>query len=143
MALTQLVYASRPFGFDQAILSGILLDARRCNLRDNITGALIARHDLFLQMLEGPEDAVEACYQRIRRDDRHVEITPLLRRGIDTRLFPGWAMRDDPAQSWIWSIEAVEAGAVERATEDEVLGFFRRLAEMKVVPATPQAPRTL
>lgn len=134
MALMQLVYASRPFGFDQAMLDGILLDARRCNERDGITGALIARADLYLQMLEGPADKVSAAYERIRNDDRHVEVTPLLRWRVAERLFPGWAMRDDPARSWVWSIEAVRAGAVARATEEEVLGFLKRLAAMGVVP---------
>ena len=134
MPFTQLVYASRPFGFDQATLSAILLDARRANARDGISGALIARHDLYLQLLEGPRDKVEAAYQRIRRDDRHVEVTRLVERPIETRLFPGWAMRDDPAQSWVWSIEEVRAGAVERADEAEVMGFFQRLADQGVVP---------
>lgn len=134
MPLTQLVYASRPFGFDQAMLDGILLDARRCNERDEITGALIARGDLYLQLLEGPQDKVLAAYERIRDDDRHVEVMPLVQRQVKERMFPGWAMRDDPAQSWVWSIEAVRDGAVERATEQEVLGFFERLAAMGVVP---------
>lgn len=129
MALIQIAYASRPFGFDASILSSILLDARRLNARDDITGALIARHDLFLQMLEGPEAMVEACYQRICRDDRHLEITPLLRRSIDTRLFPRWAMRDDPAESWIWSMDEVKSGAVTRATEQGVSDIFERLAQ--------------
>ena len=134
MPLVQLVYASRPFGFDQATLSNILMDARRANARDDITGALIARHDLYLQLLEGPRDKVEAAYQRIRRDDRHVEVTRLVERPIETRLFPGWAMRDDPAQSWVWSIEDVRGGAIERTDEAEVLGFFQRLADQGVVP---------
>jgi hypothetical protein len=134
MALMQLIYASRPFGYDDAILAGILLDARRCNERDGITGALICRADLYLQLLEGPQDAVEACYDRIKRDDRHIEPRNLLERSVKTRLFPAWAMRDDPAQSWIWSREAVRAGAVEQASEDEVLGFFNRLAADGVVP---------
>jgi hypothetical protein len=134
MPLIQFVYASRPFGFNTAILSNILLDARRLNDRDNITGALIARSDLYLQLLEGPRDKVEAAYERIRRDDRHVEVKPLLSRSIEKRLFPGWAMRDDPAQSWVWSIEAVRDGAIDRATEEETLGFFTRLAEKGVVP---------
>jgi hypothetical protein len=134
MPLIQLVYASRPFGFDQAVLSAILMDARRANARDDITGALIARHDLYLQLLEGPRDKVEAAYQRIRRDDRHVEVTRLVERPIETRLFPGWAMRDDPAQSWVWSIEDVRGGAIERTDEAEVLGFFQRLADQGVVP---------
>lgn len=134
MPLVQLVYASRPFGFDQAILSNLLLDSRRANARDDITGALIARHDLYLQLLEGPEKKVEDVYARILNDDRHVEVTKLVDRPIQHRLFPGWAMRDDPADSWVWSIEEVRDGAIERSTEDEVLGFFARLAEKGVVP---------
>lgn len=134
MPLVQLVYASRPFGFDQATLSNLLLDSRRANARDDITGALIARHDLYLQLLEGPEPKVADVYRRILLDDRHVDVTKLVERRIDTRLFPGWAMRDDPAQSWVWSIEAVRDGAIARTTEAEVLGFFTRLAEQGVVP---------
>jgi hypothetical protein len=130
MPLIQLTYASRPFGYDGAVLQGILMDARRCNARDGITGALICRDDLFLQLLEGPEAAVEATYARILRDDRHVEVRPLTRAPItdDGRLFGAWAMRDDPAQSWVWSREAVHDGAAERASPDEVMAIFRRLA---------------
>lgn len=126
--MLQLVYASRPFGFDTAALAGILLTARRVNARDEITGALICREDLYLQLLEGPEAAVERLYGHIRRDDRHVEVTELLRRPVTARLFPGWAMRDDPAQSWLWSPDEVHEGALLRATEAEILAVFQRIA---------------
>lgn len=130
MALLQLTYASRPFGYDGAMLQGILMDARRCNARDGITGALICRDDLFLQLLEGPEDKVEETYSRIARDDRHIEVQPLTRAVIadDGRMFGQWAMRDDPAQSWVWSREAVHDGVAARASEAEVIAIFRRLA---------------
>lgn len=134
MSLIQLIYASQPFGFDDAMLAGILLDARRCNARDDITGALIARGDLYIQLLEGPKSKVEECYARIRQDDRHVSPKTLMKRTIKTRLFPDWAMRDDPAQSWVWSRDEVRGGAVDRATEDEALGFFTRLAADNTVP---------
>ena len=131
MPLLQLIYASRPFGFDGATLNAILFDARRCNTRDQITGALLCRDDLFLQLLEGPEAAVEAAYARIRADDRHLEVRELLRREIaeDGRMFAAWAMRDDPAESLVWSREDVAAGVPERASEAEVLAMFRTLAE--------------
>jgi hypothetical protein len=127
--LLQLVYASRPFGFDAGTLTGILFDARRCNTRDGVTGALICRDDLFLQLLEGPEPAVEATYARIRADERHVEVRQLLRRMIanDARMFGAWAMRDDPAASWVWSRAEVDAGVPEAANEDQVLEMFRKL----------------
>jgi len=127
MPLVQLVYASRPFGYNEAALAGILLDARHCNARDGITGALIARQDLFLQLLEGPAESVDAAYQRISRDDRHIEVRRLTRRETQTRMFPGWAMRDDPARSWMWSMEDVANGAVARASEADVLDIFERL----------------
>lgn len=128
MSLIQLIYTSRPFGFDDARLASILMEARRYNARDDITGALIVREDLYLQMLEGPEKAVDATFHRIKNDDRHVEVTLLMRQPANTRLFPDWSMRDDPADSWMWSQEQVKAGAIAQATEDEALGIFKRLA---------------
>lgn len=124
MGLVQLVYVSRPFGFDHTILSGILMTARHNNARDDITGALVCRADLFVQMLEGPEAAVLATYAKIRRDDRHVDVTRRVLRPVASRMFPDWAMLHDPAHSWMWTQAEVDAGAVERASEDEILGVF-------------------
>jgi hypothetical protein len=129
MSLTQLVYASRPFGFDAAMLNGILSDARRLNPPNDVTGALICRADLYLQLLEGPKEAVEATFARIAKDDRHLEVQRLVSRPIDQRLFPDWAMRDDPARSWMWTQQEVDNGALERATEAEVVAVFERLAK--------------
>lgn len=129
MAMIQLVYASRPFGFDESNLNGILFTARSNNARDGITGALICRADLYLQMLEGPEDKVEDAYERIERDDRHLEVTRLVHAPIKTRMFGAWAMRSDPAQSWMWSRKQVEDGAPGLASPKEVIGVFSRLIE--------------
>ena len=128
MSLIQLTYASRPFGFDEPTMNGILADARRLNPKNAVTGALICRADLYLQLLEGPKEAVEATYARIARDDRHVDVQHLVTRPIHQRLFPDWAMRDDPARSWMWTQAEVENGAIGRATEDEVVAVFERLA---------------
>ncbi len=127
MSLIQLVYVSRPFGFDEAILSHILIQSRANNPRNGITGSLICRADIYLQLLEGPEAAITALYAKILRDDRHLEIKKLLQRPITERMFPDWAMKDDPAQSWMWDQAAVDAGAVERATEAEVLAVFEQV----------------
>jgi hypothetical protein len=128
MADLQLIYVSRSFGFDSATLAGILLDARRCNARDGITGSLICREDLYLQLLEGPENKVEACFARIGKDDRHLDVRLKSRRLVEVRLFPDWAMRDDPARSWMWSADEVAAGAADRATAADVIAIFERIA---------------
>lgn len=132
----QLIYASQPFGFDDLALSGILNAARKNNQRDGITGALICREDLYLQMLEGRRDVVTAIYARILRDDRHTQVISLWTGDIETRLFPEWAMRHDPAKSWMWTAEQVAAGAIGRASAEEIRGVFSRLASE--APEGPQ-----
>ena len=126
--LIQLIYSSQPFGFDTAMLNGILIIARRNNPRDGITGALICRRDLYLQLLEGPREAVEARYRRIARDDRHLEVVQRVCRPVPERLFPTWAMRDDPARSWMWTAKDVDDGALDRATPEDFIAVFARLA---------------
>ena len=128
MELTQLIYASQPFGFDDAMLNGILRDARRWNVREGITGALVCRADIYLQLLEGPPPAIDAAFARIGRDDRHDDVRLLLRRTVTDRLFPAWSMRDDPARSWFWTPAQITAGDHERASEAELLAVFVRVA---------------
>lgn len=129
MSLFRAIYTSRPFGFDTAILSSILLDARRSNVRDGITGALICRGDIYLQWLEGPEEQVRKALERIQRDDRHLEVTLHVSESVSERIFGEWAMLDDPAASWIWSRAEVADGAVERTTPEEVTAFFLLLRD--------------
>jgi hypothetical protein len=119
---------SQPFGYDEAMLAGILLDARRCNKRDGITGALVCRHDIYLQLLEGPAAEVHAAYARIERDDRHAGMAQLVTGPVTERIFGEWEMLHDPAQSWIWSEAEIADGALDRATPDEIKGVFETLA---------------
>ena len=127
MDLIQLIYASRPFGFDNATLNAILIEARLSNPRNEITGALICRADIYLQLLEGPDMAVDATFARIARDDRHLEVKVLYRMPAAERLFPKWAMRDDPARSWMWTKREVTDGALLRASPGDILKIFERL----------------
>jgi len=134
--LSQLIYHSQPFGYDAPTLSNILLDARRCNDRDGITGALVCRHDIYLQLLEGPTAQVEAAYARILEDDRHAGVTQLVKRPIATRTFADWAMLHDPAQSWMWSRAEMAEGALDQASATDVIGIFETLRDkVKQAPA--------
>jgi hypothetical protein len=128
MTTHQLIYMSEPFGFDDAMLNGILSISRRNNRRDGLTGALVCRRDIYLQLLEGSEAAVEATYARISGDDRHLAITRLTSEPAEARLFPDWAMLDDPARSWLWNEAQVAAGAVTDASTSEVRAVFERIA---------------
>ncbi len=126
--MKQLIYRSQPFGFDRSILAGILSGARRNNRRDDITGALICRRDLYLQLIEGPATKIDALYARIVVDDRHGDVRLLLADTVDQRLFPQWEMLDDEAPSLLWAPAEVAEGAIEAATPAELLRVFARLA---------------
>lgn len=125
---THLIYTSVPFGYNSADLNGILVDARWANARDAVTGALICRHDLYMQYLEGPADAVSATLARIQKDDRHVEVTLRYEGVVSERLFGDWAMLHDPSHSQIWTAQEVSAGALERASPLDYLYTFNTLA---------------
>ncbi|MGY6696594.1 MAG: BLUF domain-containing protein [Roseinatronobacter sp.] len=127
MSLFRIIYTSRPFGFDAATLNSILVHARQANSRDDITGALICREDIYMQLLEGPEPAVKAALARIQHDDRHLEVRIHVERPVSERLFANWAMLHDPATSWIWSRSDVTNDAVQNSTPEEVEGFFTKL----------------
>lgn len=132
MSFTQIIYSSKPFGFTASVLDDILTVSRRNNVRDGITGTLICRADMYLQLIEGPDAALQATYERICSDDRHMEIDHLISRVVSDRLFPKWAMRDDPPRSWMWSQAEVAAGAISAATQTQMLAIFERLASEPV-----------
>ena len=128
MPLMQLIYTSRPFGFDAQSLDDILMSARRHNRADGITGALICRADLFVQMLEGERPAVTRTFGRILADDRHLDVALVWCGDVPARLFPEWDMRDDPARSWMWDQAAVRAGAAREAGAEAYRKLFDRVA---------------
>lgn len=127
--MKQLIYRSQPFGFDNAMLAGILVQARLNNRRDEITGALICRHDVYFQLIEGPARAIDNLYARILEDDRHCDVSLALSETVAERMFPEWEMLDDEMPTLTWSPAEVAAGAIEKASADELRAVFERLAE--------------
>ena len=125
----RLIYSSRPFGFDTSILNGLLVDSRENNKKNNITGSLLCRADIYLQMLEGPEEKVIETFDKIKIDDRHIEVEVLLtEKLIKGRLFPNWAMKDDPVESWMWSRKEIADGAVQKSSREKIINIFKEIA---------------
>ena len=79
-------------GFDEAALDGILRSSRRNNAAVGVTGLLVVGGRRFLQVLEGPEEAVASVFERISRDPRHFAVVRLSNKTIETRAFGEWAM---------------------------------------------------
>lgn len=96
-ALCRLVYYSRNHVAGDsntfaAEVNDILAKSRINNARDGITGALMFNAGCFSQVLEGPQSAVEAAFERIQQDERHGEVSLLSLDRIEVRSFPNWAM---------------------------------------------------
>jgi hypothetical protein len=127
--LVQIIYASKPFGYDDATLRNILHKARKHNARDAVTGALICRRDIYLQLLEGPTESVQAAFERISSDDRHLEIRTLVSEPITHRSFGDWAMLHDPAKTLIWSEAEISAGIIDRLAPSDFKAAFEALAQ--------------
>ena len=93
MALEQLIYTSTAAkDFGELELSRLLLQARRNNARNDLTGMLLYRERSFLQVLEGETGMLDAVFAHIARDDRHTRVSVLLRQQVQARQFGGWAM---------------------------------------------------
>ena len=134
MRLVQLVYMSKPAARASAQLQDILRVSRERNRAAGITGTLISRADLFLQMLEGPRQAVSDTFARIAGDARHQEILLVQMADAGGRLFPTWEMRDDPMPGWMWSPAEVQAGDHREASAQDVYDIFERIAAVAPLP---------
>ena len=95
-SIYQILYYSRASTGTLARLSeamdDILTVSGRLNSAANITGALLGCEGWFLQALEGPQEAVEAAFDRISIDVRHTDITVIRNGNEDHRLFGAWSM---------------------------------------------------
>jgi len=53
----------------------------------------------FIQVLEGPEEAVESVFSSIERDHHHGQVTVLQREAVPHRNFQVWSMGYEVLQS--------------------------------------------
>jgi hypothetical protein len=91
--MLQLAYISTARGLvDGKLLDDILDASRRNNVRCGVTGLLVSGGRRFLQVLEGPEQAVLTTYARIQADPRHRGIVLLSCVNVAERAFGEWSM---------------------------------------------------
>ena len=78
--------------FTPARLQELLEQSRTNNARDGITGLLVFRDGAFMQILEGPQPAVQRRFRKIKADERHYALVTLSEGPIAQRSFPDWSM---------------------------------------------------
>ena len=80
-------------------LQELLEQARANNAQRGITGLLLYHQGRFMQLIEGPTEAVMNLYERIEQDPRHGDASKLADKQVEVRSFPGWSMAFRPMQT--------------------------------------------
>ena len=80
--------AARDFGASD--LQDVLQHANARNADEGITGLILYHEGKILQVLEGPEEAVVACYARIAVDPRHENLKIVTQAPVRASVFDSW-----------------------------------------------------
>jgi hypothetical protein len=90
--LQRLVYASHAAASAAEDVPAILSWSRRVNPDLGVTGVLCLLDGVYMQCLEGEQEALDFLFASIRIDRRHCDVTPLQRRNVPRRMFADWSM---------------------------------------------------
>ena len=127
---------------EAALIQAILATSRANNLRDDISGLLVAGGNRYLQVIEGPRRVMETLYANIRADQRHLAVTTLVERTTMARCFDGWAMafRREPALDEFDSFPAVLRYLTEQVEDVRLRGQIRLFAKTFIAPPLAVGP---
>ncbi|MCE3003547.1 MAG: BLUF domain-containing protein [Xanthomonadaceae bacterium] len=108
-------------------LLSILKSARANNAMHGISGVLLLVDAVFIQLLEGPAEAVDRLMGNIRRDPRHHEIVVLLDENQDARprMFGDWSM----AFCRLGAVDAVAGRGLQPVDLQPLLAVLDRFPE--------------
>lgn len=91
--MLSLIYVSSSVKLlSDAELLDILKVSRENNTSKEITGLLLYKGGNFMQVLEGPDEVVDALYEKIKADPRHKDVSVISREQISARQFSAWEM---------------------------------------------------
>jgi hypothetical protein len=130
--MLQLAYISTAKGpVDQALLDEILSVSRRNNMPAGVTGLLVSGGRRFLQVLEGPDQAVLATYARVQSDPRHRGFVLIGCEQVSERAFGEWSMAHRqggihlPDDSLQQAVEALTAKIADPNLRAQFAGFAK------------------
>ncbi len=124
---------------EATVIQRILLKSRANNLRDDISGLLVASGNRYLQVIEAPRHKMEALYAKIRADDRHIAVTTLVERTTIKRCFEGWTMayRREPGLGEFDSFPAMLRHLTEQVEDERLRGQIRQFAAIFIAAPAP------
>jgi len=133
MNILQLIYISHATQkLSEQDLNKILAEARPSNESRNITGMLLYRDGLFIQVLEGEEAVIEQLLSNIKKDTRHHDVHVVSKQIVKHREFSDWSMgfknisHDmEGANSFLESTKEPIDNTLQPSTARKLLATFR------------------
>ncbi|MGX6648919.1 BLUF domain-containing protein [Maricaulaceae bacterium MS644] len=120
MTLSRLVYVSTASpALDLTAIESICAIANTRNSASGVTGLLVYNGANFMQLLEGPQDNVDAVFESIRRDPRHHGVVRLLAEPAEGRVCSRWAMAAQAISLPGRRSEGMSAFAIDTPALDE------------------------
>lgn len=92
MTLQAIYISAATQQFSSEELAELLAKARENNTENGVSGLLVYHQGSFLQILEGPADAVEKTLDIIASDPRHTNIRILFKDQVEAPEYEEWSM---------------------------------------------------
>ena len=126
--LVHLSYCSQAqSAVSQPDLDLILNASHRNNRSDDITGLLTYSGEVFVQFLEGPQEAISRLMERLQVDPRHKNIIILSEGSDHERIFPDWDMELVSREE---AYQVLRDALSEANSYDKVIGLSSLLSKL-------------
>jgi len=127
--LRRVIYVSEKVRLSAQDVADVFNVSIQNNPSKDITGCLLEGSNSFLQILEGPSDAINSLYKAISEDNRHTNVRRLCNEPLNTRLFSDWSMKRDNYNQMEWGDSALIAGNFINISADAAKNIFTRISE--------------
>ena len=128
--LKQVIYVSEKTETYSDSLTDIYDISQKNNSESGISGCLLIGSNSYLQLLEGPDSAVENLYSKIKMDSRHKKVKKLFERHIEEKLFSSWSMKFAPFNNIEWGNEEFDAGKFQNIGAAAAIKVFKSIKEV-------------
>ena len=128
--LKQVIYVSEKTDTSSDSLTDIYDISQKNNSESGISGCLLIGSNSYLQLLEGPDSAVENLYSKIKMDSRHKKVKKLFEQHIEEKLFSSWSMKFTPFNNIEWGIKDFDAGKFQNISAAAAMKVFKSIKEM-------------
>ena len=128
--LKQVIYVSEISDTSSDSLTNIYDISQKNNSKSGISGCLLIGSNSYLQLLEGPDSAVENLYSKIKVDSRHKKVKKLFEQNIEEKLFSSWSMKFAPFNNVEWDNKEFDAGKFQNISAATAVKVFQSIKKM-------------